>query len=60
MCDDGKGVDLVERLKVVKVREEGIRSEHAVWHVDENMTSVLEEFAFTHAKSVAIVCARLD
>ena len=58
IAPDGEGVDSVEGLKVVKVKEECIRSERAIWHIDEDLTSVLEEPALTRARQFPIAPLR--
>lgn len=54
IAPDVECVDSVEGPKVVEVREEGIRGERAMWHIDEDLTSVLEEPALTHARQFPI------
>ena len=46
---DGERVDLVEGPEVVEMRHQDIRGEH-VAHADVDLSSVLEEAAFSHVR----------
>ena len=55
---DDEGVDSVQRLEVVEVREQGVRSE-GMKHANVDPPGVSEETAFAHVRQEAELIVRI-